>query len=244
MDKRERKTPSDLPPVDSNAWMVTFGDLTVLLLTFFVMLLSMKSMDTGKMKEIFDSFLPSSGPLEYTDIDSYVAAIKNGDDYEKSLMISSSEMLHNAIALLEGVERLPSAPGILEERVEVSEDERGVVVVLEADDLFESGSTKIKSERLADLDAIAGALKFFANDILIMGHTDDLPIRGKAYASNLTLSFYRAMRVYDHLTDIAGLDPERLAVGGYGCLRPRHPNDSEINRAKNRRIEFILKKTR
>jgi flagellar motor protein MotB len=45
------------------------------------------------------------------------------------------------------------------------------------------------------------------------------------------------------MTDAAGLDPGRLAAGGFGDRMPLHPNDTDENRSKNRRVEFVLKKT-
>ena len=56
--------------VDPNAWMVTFGDLIMLLLTFFVMLLSMKSMDSGALKEKFQELSATTGPMEHADLQS------------------------------------------------------------------------------------------------------------------------------------------------------------------------------
>jgi chemotaxis protein MotB len=59
----------------------------------------------------------------------------------------------------------------------------------------------------------------------------------------LELSTYRALSVLYFMTDAGGLDPERLAAGGFGDRIPMYPNDTKENRAKNRRVEFILKTT-
>ena len=63
---------------DPNAWMITFGDLLMLLLTFFVLLLTMKSMDGGRLKEVFNQFLETHGPLEYNDTSGKPNAIEIG----------------------------------------------------------------------------------------------------------------------------------------------------------------------
>ena len=58
MKKKQGNSAGNKPAIDPNAWMVTFGDLIMLLLTFFVMLLTMKSMDSGALKERFQEFTP------------------------------------------------------------------------------------------------------------------------------------------------------------------------------------------
>jgi len=51
--------------IDPNAWMVTFADLVMLLLTFFVLLLTMSSMDTKKLRNLMTHFTESTGVLEF-----------------------------------------------------------------------------------------------------------------------------------------------------------------------------------
>jgi chemotaxis protein MotB len=75
-----------------------------------------------------------------------------------------------------------------------------------------------------------------------MGHSDNRPVSGEGFASNFELSVYRALSVLFYLSQGCGLKQERFAVGGYGDLFPRFPNDTEEHRKKNRRIEFIMKK--
>ena len=63
-----RKSSKQLPvKIDPNAWMVTFGDLIMLLLTFFVLLLTMKSMDNKALKEIFKHTAFARGSLEFVE---------------------------------------------------------------------------------------------------------------------------------------------------------------------------------
>jgi len=61
-EKRKKNVSSDEP--NTSAWMVTFSDLIMLLLTFFVLLLTMSSMDTKKLKETFANFSGAPGVLE------------------------------------------------------------------------------------------------------------------------------------------------------------------------------------
>lgn len=228
---------------DPNAWMATFADLLMLLLTFFVMLLTMKSMDAGKAREIF---VRTYGPLDFITQNEYVPPLDEFDHYTKAVDITSTETLEEAITMLEGINPIPDkrrAIRNLRELIDVTESEKGVVVSLESDQLFDSGDAEIHPARLEVLDTIAMLFRYATNDILIMGHTDNVPTSGKRFESNWELSTYRALSVLYYMTDAAGLDPERLASGGFGDQMPRFPNDTDEHREKNRRVEFILKKT-
>lgn len=228
---------------DPNAWMATFGDLLMLLLTFFVLLLTMKSMNTGKVREIF---VNTSGPLDTIAQSEFVEPIDEFEQYSKSVDITSTQTLEDAIDMLEGINPSPDkkrAIRNLRDLIDVTESEMGVVITLESDQLFDSGDAEIHPSRLEVLDAIAMLFRNATNDVLIMGHTDSIPTRGDRFESNWELSVYRALSVLYYMTDAAGLDPERLAAGGFGDRIPLYPNDTEENRSKNRRVEFILKKT-
>jgi chemotaxis protein MotB len=225
--------------------MVTFSDLIMLLITFFVLLLTMKSMDNKSLNDMFRSVQVSRGQLELVDTGSEGDLPALVGAQKKQVVVKNPEVLRQALEAMKGVESLPEeeqAPSDLQRFVDISEDARGVVVTLETDQLFDSGSAEIVPNRLFILERTADLLRNAVNDIHIMGHTDNVSIRGGAFDSNWELSFYRALSVYFYLSDSAGLRPEKLAVGGYGDQMPRVPNDSDANRAKNRRVEFILKK--
>ena len=91
--------------VDPNAWMVTFGDLIMLLLTFFVLLLTMKSMDSGALKEKFQEMSATTGPLEHSDIRAGGSLIEGQHSLKKSLVISNNQRLEEVLDLLEGIDR-------------------------------------------------------------------------------------------------------------------------------------------
>ncbi len=232
---------------DPNAWMVTFGDLIILLLTFFVLLLTMKSMDSGALKEKFQEMSAGHGPLEHADIRSGGSLIEGQYSMKKSLIMKNKQTVEKVLDLLEGIDRKKVEEHHLEklrQLIDIDEDERGVVVSMKFDYLFDSGKAEVRSDRFPFLDSLGRLFRNAANDILIMGHSDNQPVQGGEFESNFELSFYRALSVMFYLTEGLGLKPKHFASGGYGDLRPRHPNDSEENRSKNRRIEFILRKNK
>lgn len=230
---------------DTNAWMVTFGDLIMLLLTFFVLLLTMKSMDIKEIEKKFKFFSNEEGPLEYTETRISGEAADRIGKKQKTVFIENTKALKQALNLMEGI--VTSSERDIEKddvknMLSITQDQRGVVITIQSDELFESGKAEIKNDRLYILDAAGILLKNASNEILIMGHTDNLPYRGDLFSSNHELSFFRALHVFYYLTESSGLDPGQLATGGYGDRMAKYSNDTPENRAKNRRIEMILRK--
>lgn len=119
-------------------------------------------------------------------------------------------------------------------------DERGLVVSISADDvLFALGSTEISEEGRRLIAAVAEPLSRFPNDVIVEGHTDDVPLDRGGY-TNWNLSTDRAVAVLSLLFEEFGLEQDRLGAAGYGEWRPRVPNDSPENRAQNRRVDILI----
>jgi chemotaxis protein MotB len=129
----------------------------------------------------------------------------------------------------------------MNDQITLSEDERGVALTFHGNILFDTGETVLRKEAYPVLDVIAEAVNACPNDILIMGQTDDTPIRSQIYPSNWELSAYRGLSVLDYFLKEKGLLPSRFSVGGYGSSRPLYPNTTAENRALNRRVEIIFK---
>jgi len=115
-----------------------------------------------------------------------------------------------------------------------------IKVDLPAPILFDSGKAELKTESLEVLKKIGNILKDTQNKIIVEGHTDNVPIAGGKYSSNWELSSARAFSVIKYFVKDIGINPERLTAYGYGEYRPLVPNDTEENRAKNRRIEITI----
>jgi OOP family OmpA-OmpF porin len=100
---------------------------------------------------------------------------------------------------------------------------------------FDTGKATIKKPSYPTLDAVRDVLKAFpAMTLEIQGHTDNA---GQA-AYNTKLSQQRADSVRKYLTD-RGIEGSRLTAKGYGPSQPLLPNNTEANRALNRRVQFI-----
>ncbi len=117
---------------------------------------------------------------------------------------------------------------------------RGLVVSIAADDiLFDSGSATMKSPGVEIIGRIAPVVRGFANEIRVEGHTDDTPLNRGGY-TNWNLSTDRAIAIVGQFVQAHDVDPARMSATGYGEFQPVAPNDTLVNRAKNRRVEIVI----
>lgn len=115
----------------------------------------------------------------------------------------------------------------------------GAMISIEGSVLFSVGKIQLRKEVLRTLDAIVSTLQgeYGDHDILILGHTDDQPIKKSGWKDNLQLSSERAMAVARYLSE-RGINSSRLVTAGSGENRPRTANDTKKSRATNRRVEI------
>jgi len=123
--------------------------------------------------------------------------------------------------------------------VQVHKQGDSVQVQISADILFASGVAEPAPAALPVLQRLADALKPWPNAVRVEGHTDDVPIRSATFHSNWELSAARAGSVVRLFTE-RGVDPQRLAVVGYGQYRPLQSNDNAAGRNANRRVVVII----
>lgn len=114
----------------------------------------------------------------------------------------------------------------------------GAVIAIQESVLFAPGRVVIRDEAKRTLDSIASTLEgqYADKDILIVGHTDDRPIKKSGWDDNWQLSTERALAVARYLKDHA-VHPNRIVAGGCGEFRPRVENSNDANRSRNRRVE-------
>ena len=89
---------------------------------------------------------------------------------------------------------------------------------------------------------LRGTLKSVEGDIAVEGHTDDIPINTEQFRSNWDLSAERALSVAHELFKDEEINPGRFMVVGYADTRPLAPNDDWKNRARNRRVEIVIRR--
>jgi chemotaxis protein MotB len=131
------------------------------------------------------------------------------------------------------------AHGKLKQYAKMEVDERKIKLTLELPVFFTLGSAELTAAALDALKRLVIPLKKFPNDIIIEGHTDNIPILSGKYPSNWELSVARAVSVIDFFIE-REINPKKLVAGGYGEYHPLYPNDTKKNRARNRRIEITI----
>ncbi|WP_193708267.1 flagellar motor protein MotB [Alkalibaculum sporogenes] len=225
-----------------SGWITTYSDLMSLLLTFFILLYSMSTIDTVKFKNISESIqavLMGVGQPAVMEGQQNDQPIPIDDEKTISDIIDSTTIKEEILVMYEKVKEYIMNEG-LEANISVTVNRRGVYVDIKDTILFESGSAEIKVSGLAVLKRLEGLVNDFDNDIVIEGHTDDVPINRILYPSNWELSTARAVSVVRYLSEVEQVDPKRLSAVGYSEYRPIAPNDSVGNRAINRRVNILI----
>lgn len=113
-------------------------------------------------------------------------------------------------------------------------------IVIRSDRLFASGSARLESAIEPVVLRVTAALDQVPGTIVVTGHTDDVPIRTARFPSNWELSTERAASVVKLMAGKLK-DAGRLRAEGLADSAPAAPNDSAANRARNRRVEIILR---
>ncbi|MDE7268076.1 MAG: flagellar motor protein MotB, partial [Lachnospiraceae bacterium] len=125
------------------------------------------------------------------------------------------------------------------DKVDVSVEADFVLLTFNGAFLFDSGRADIKSDAIPVLNKVGMILTKYAEwDIEIEGHTDSVPLNGGRYENNDVLSSYRALAVFDYLTDNSSIDPGLVKHSGRGEYMPIADNATPEGRAKNRRVEI------
>jgi chemotaxis protein MotB len=131
---------------------------------------------------------------------------------------------------------------INDKQIKLQMMEKGLVITVVGDLLFDSGKAKIRSEAFPLLTKVSTILKdnMAQFNVGIEGHTDNVPIKQSGWKSNWELSTARALSVLHYLVNEQGISPERLSAIGYGEYRPLVSNDTKDGRKQNRRVEIVI----
>lgn len=153
---------------------------------------------------------------------------------EPAVMVAAKQPTGVAVQLRRFLE-----PEIREGLVEITESSRYCIVTLSGDGLFESGSANIRSRYLGVFKRVADALREINGNILVLGYTDDVPMRSLRFPSNWSLSQARAEMAKEMLDSLLG-QAERIRAEGRGEADPIASNDTHEGRARNRRVEIAV----
>lgn len=254
MAAKKRKAVAE---ASSLGWMVTFSDMVTLLLTFFVLLLSMCSLEASKIKQIQRVTLDAMGVLyEGEKSELGFKTILSGREKVLFEGEKSDARLRTVVAEGRTMKEAFSETEIITEKyarikiklvreklldiLEFEETEKGLSILLRNELLFNPGRAEINPEGNLVLNKIGEIVKESRLGVVVEGHTDNVPISTNRFPSNWELSIARAVSVVTYLAEEVGVNPVQLSAVGYGDTKPRVSNDTPENRRKNRRVKFIL----
>ena len=195
-------------------WIYTYGDMVTLLLCFFVLLFAMSKTNEEKFKAIAASF--RDGPP------------------------ASPYMFTGAPSPMESLENTMRKSEIEADITDITVDDRGIAVSFSDTAFFEPGSAQPTKNARIMLEKFARILYAVPNNIVIEGHTDNIPIRSQTFPSNWELSAARAGSIARVLEEY-GIKSKRMEIAAYGDTRPKVANDSPAMRKLNRRIDILIK---
>lgn len=207
-------------------WIVTFSDLVTLLLTFFVLLLSMANMDQVKFTQASDSLAGAFGVMGSSD----------KTEITTPKIVTFSPINDDFTAQVYRRLRTKLRELKLNKKIKIVQDRGAVVLRIDEAILFQSGQRHLQPEAESILRKVAELIRPLPLNLKIEGHTDDL---GDEMA-NWDLSVNRAVVVLRFMATNQLVALNRMAATGYGSQRPLFPNNSERERALNRRVEFVL----
>ena len=259
---------ADAPPEKTEskgvpAWVMTFADLMTLLMCFFVLMLSFSEMDVAKFKQLAGSMKDAFGVQAEVEArtmpkgTSIIAREFSPGKPEptalnvvKQFTIDSNQ---NTLDALERVtkdrdetdkhaRRIRAALKLEIEKGSVSVRTEGskVIIHILENASFDSGHAEVRGEFLPVLSKIGSLIDANSGDVIVSGHTDNVPIANERFRSNWELSSARAVSVAHELLKTAGLPEDRFVVTGHADTRPRADNLTAENRAKNRRVDISI----
>ena len=244
-------------------WMATYSDLVTLLLTFFILLFSLSTVDQNRFTEVAaslsdsmldlgsgDSILPYDGnsviTIDFAAMTSAEAKAKQMEKYieaaEEMVVDAQQQIADKKIDEAKNNIRDTIDEKGIADKVQVVEEKDFLLVRLDSEVFFDSGSADIRSEGMKVLSSLAATLKGIENEIMVSGHTDNIPINNSRFKSNWELSTARATNVVSYLINDEKLNPALLTATGNGEFRPTGDNNTAEGRQKNRRIEIKILK--
>ena len=248
MSKRRKKKKDEVHI--SESWLLPYADILTLLLALFIVLFSMSSVDAQKfqrLSQVFNGiFIGGTGVSEYNDLippDNSQASVGKNENYsdkeEKAVQFAKHEQEE-----LERIQMKINAYMMqknLEGKFDISLTQEGLLLTIRDNVLFESGVADVRQEDLTTAKEISELLVMdIPREIIISGHTDNVPIKNARFQSNWELSVMRAVNFMKIILENDALDPGLFSAKGFGEFQPIAANDNAEGKAKNRRVEVLI----
>jgi chemotaxis protein MotB len=246
--------------VNHDRWLVSYADFVTLLFAFFVVLYASSQVDKRKVGHLalaiqvafqqLGVFDTSNTKIPLSDSEavpfSQVQVVENAErtgDFRKFVQPMKGILSPLAPAPLKDVQadlQKALAPEIAKHVVTVSAGPEGIVVSLREVGFYESGSSTIRPSSQGAIDRLAAVLSTRGEALRIEGHTDNVPIHNQHFDSNWELSTARATDLIKLFILRYHFDAARLSASGFAQYHPVALNDSDEDRARNRRVDIVI----
>ncbi len=204
----------------TDRWMVSWADLLTLLFASVVVLYASAARNGFQAT-------PVKKPLQAAAAET--AAPAKTEQRRKDDLSASFDRLRNSLS-----------DEISDGRIQVSLDTRGIVVSLQDQSYFTSGSDEVTPAAMKSISEVASVIRDLPNTVRLEGHTDSVPIHNARFRDNWSLSAARSTAVLTLLEARFGILPSRLALAAYADNNPVAENESAEGRARNRRVDIVI----
>jgi chemotaxis protein MotB len=232
------------PPVSQDRWLVSYADFITLLFAFFTTMYAISTVDARKLTLVVDSMNAAFAKGDVAALPERLGTGTSPGPSKPDVLpkaVHPGSEVHTEVPLEALKVRLQTqlTGQITDGLVDVEVDPRGLVVSIREAGSFGTGSADLSLVARGVLEEVAQSLHDIGNLVRVEGHTDDVPIHTPRFESNWELSTARATAVVAHFL-ARGLSPARFSAAGYAEFHPRVANDSDANRARNRRVDLVI----
>lgn len=203
------------PGEGEEGWLTSYLDVLTLLITLFVLLLSLTPPGGGEAADT--AFMRSASAVSSLPLASLATGIQPS---------------HQGLQ--------PQYSGLNIPGVSVSQGREGVTLRIDNSLLFASGQAVLTPQGRGVVESLIDVLASFDGQISVEGHTDSVPISTARFPSNWELSSARAIAVVRHL-ERQGFNISHMRAVGYADTQPMETNATADGRAANRRVELLLR---
>lgn len=231
-------------------WLIPYSDMLTLLLALFIVMFAMGEVDKQKLEKIGNQFNiifsggggilekegsaaipspnPSPTPKNTPGVDLPIG-VKTETQIEDRKMKEIMRLLEKEIG-----------EGGYADKIKLVLNPEALEISIQDTVLFASGQATLLKDVVPILDLMAKIFSEIDNNIKVVGHTDNVPIKNNQFRSNWDLSAMRAINVMESLIAKGNLRPERFIIQGNGEYSPKYDNSTAAGRDKNRRVEIFI----